>query len=199
MLKKLKRVYLIAFLTLLVSACNEVDLVDGKIPEKYKEHAEVFAGTYQGAFGGMPGELKVNLVEDNRLVISFNGLDGSDILGSDCGSNIGHVKKIRLTNSGTRENPQYSINGAVVDFDPNRCSFMVAGREIVMVVREVQGHIRFDLSLLEKTEWRRECRPEVDNNGRTRLVCENVPERSYLVGQFIKNEPLAARYLSLLH
>src|SRR5262245_17869826 len=89
-------------LTAALVGCNEVDIVDGRIPAEYLEQSRAVVGTYNGHMDGRRVALSVAL-EGDRMVMTAS----PDMLGDNCQSQIGNLLKVRVD----EDNGQYTVKG----------------------------------------------------------------------------------------
>jgi hypothetical protein len=99
-----------------LSACKTVDTPDGKIPAEYVGAAKKYEGTYHGRFQGVDGDLTLK-IEGDTPVLTYTDAQGHDILGSACGSSIGLMKNVTVS-----DGEPVSIENAAFEFNPGRCA-----------------------------------------------------------------------------
>ncbi len=185
---KLKLLSLIGAALFIFTACNEVDIVDGRIPVEYLAQAQEIVGDYRGVMERAPVILSFSL-DGDRLILSSD----RDLIGEGCESQIGDLTKIRAR----KEEGKVVVEGAKFVFDPNLCSFDVEGEILRFGIHKgLDGVFVLDASILSHTDWDTDCRVEcshnpLDNSSRSRgYGCRNVCERraqyTFLHGRFQK-------------
>ena len=102
-----------------ISACR-LDLVDGKIPEKYVSLAEQKAGQYIGTFEGKSAEVNLVVNNDGSAEVIFNNANG-DIVGPGCNSKIGKINAIWASNR--------KVGGASFDLE-TQCNIL--GKSVIL-------------------------------------------------------------------
>lgn len=179
----MKKLFL-AVLMIGLSGCRNVDFENGEVPQQYLHLAKKLAGTYTGTFNGVRTSLIVDF-DGNRPFIEVRNATGNDLIGSRCGSIIGDIKSASV--SGTEEDPK--IKSVSFHFAPNNC-ISIRGTEVVFDIKEKNGGISLQASILASREFRRECRWEVSPpppyGGGPREVCEVREDARYLYGRFSK-------------
>lgn len=143
----MKMVSALLVATLALVGCRSVEISNGEVPNEYLSEAKKLEGTYTGTFNKVPGTLRVSF-EGQKPVLTFNGQQGSDLLSSACQSEIGLLKRARIADG--------QLKTVIFAFNPNRCT-SVEGRELVIDLKEKNGQVRMDLSLLKETSWERRC------------------------------------------
>lgn len=175
---KLRLLSLIGAAVFVFTACEEVDIVDGRIPAEYLEQAEAIVGDYQGVMERSPATLSVRL-DGDRLVMTSD----RDLIGEGCESRIGDLTKVRVE----KEDDVVEVDGATFAFDPNLCSFNIEGESLQLRIKERNGVLNFDASILSYVDWVEDCRIECGHpNGGCRRVCNRRAEYNYLRGRFQK-------------
>ena len=171
----------IGALSALLVGCNDVDVVDGRIPAEYLEQSRVLVGTYAGQMEMRAVTLTLALDGDRMVMTS-----SPDFLGEGCQSAIGNLKKVKVDGN----NNNYTVEGGSFAFDPNLCSMNVRGRQLDVRLRNRNGRIELTTSVLAETEWRQECRMEcrpMPGGGMDcQQRCDYVPYSTYFDGRFVK-------------
>ncbi|MFL5812065.1 MAG: hypothetical protein ACJ763_00690 [Bdellovibrionia bacterium] len=142
---KISSLLSIALMAVAVSACKTIETPDGKIPAEYVDAAKKYEGTYHGHFEHMAGDLTLK-IEGTTPVLTFTDGQGNDIMGKGCGSSIGLMKSVTVS-----DGDQVAIQDATFQFNPGYCG---EGRELqvnvsprddgtVINVSAVKGHYEF--------------------------------------------------------
>ena len=162
--------------TISLTACNEVDVVNGEVPDQYAAAAAKYMGTYQQI--GTAGQMTISVV-DKKVVVSTD----FGLIDSRCAAKIGDLKAVKAS----EKDGQYTLNRARFAFDPNFCSISVEGKELVLTFAEKHGKLFARGEVLSETKWTRVCRLDPGPAGRgPSQVCEVVPERQYYDWNFQK-------------
>lgn len=179
--------FLVSILTMIVasigfSGCDDVDIKDGRIPAEYLEQARALEGVYPGQMDRKPVDLSIQMAGDKVILTS-----SADILGEGCQSFIGNLRKVSVD----KTNQGYRVKGAKFDFNPGRCSINVSGKSLNFTLKQRGEKTELVASLMQSTEWRRECHVECSHGGPhggtiCKNVCESVPYSVYLNGKFVK-------------
>lgn len=83
-------------LGLVFVGCKEIKTPDGNLPVEAIEVAQELTGTYVGKFNGEPATIQFEL-EGSAPKVTFQTDAGSkDIIGDDCGSTIGDLRKVKI-------------------------------------------------------------------------------------------------------
>ena len=175
----MKAILLTVLAALALAGCREVEVPNGEIPTQYMGAAQKYMGTYQRTDRGGMGELTIEM-RGQKVVAMYRG-NPNDLIGAGCGSQIGLLKTITVDEKGS----EYILKGAKFAFDPGACT-EVQGRQLHLSFREKRGQILMSGDILENTQFRQECRVEVDPWGRSRTVCEQVPYQNYFEYDFVK-------------
>ena len=173
-----RNLFFFAFFAMGISACKEIKIQNGQIPNEYMNEARQVVGTYQGTVGRQATTVTIELI-GNYLIVSAT----PDILGGSCGSQIGDLLSVLV---GGRSGSYY-VERATLAFNPNNC-LMIEGRELNLGVRRQNGQVRLTSSVLERSEWRESCEPRCTPNGCT-TVCNRTLEQSFVRGDFVKTLP----------
>lgn len=175
---KLSHLPLYGLALLLFSACQEIEIEDGRIPAQYLEQAQQLVGDYPGVMEREAATLTIAL-DGDKLILTAN----RDLLGGACESSIGDLLAIR----GRERDGVTELRSAKFAFDANQCSFNVEGNRLNFTVRQRNGNIELNASILERSELRRICRPQCDPWGRCDDNCEYERDDYYLTGRFTKS------------
>ncbi len=175
---KLRLLSLLGAAAFVFTACEEVDIVDGRIPAEYLEQARSIEGEYSGMMERQAVTLNLRL-DGDRLVLNSD----RDLIGEGCESVIGDLTKVRVD----QEDGNTVVEGAKFDFDANMCAFNIEGRSLDFRIRNRNGVTEFNASILAYRDWREECRVECSPpNGGCRRICNHYPNDQYLNGRFRK-------------
>lgn len=175
---KLRLFSLIGAAVFSFTACQEVDIVDGRIPAEYLEQAQAIVGDYTGAMEREAITLSVRLDGDKLIMTS-----DKDLIGEGCESTIGDLTKVRVD----KDDDVVEVEGATFAFDPNLCGFNVEGETLQFSIRERNGNVRLDASILAYQDWVEDCHIECGAPGSgCRRVCRWRSENRYLRGRFNK-------------
>lgn len=128
--------------------CKEVTLQDGRIPAQYLKMARTIEGVYGGSFDGVRAEVRLHLEED-RLIFNYSDRTSNDMLGPECQSEVGKLKKILVQRRGRRDQITY----LEFQFNPGYCSF-VKGREVKVLFFDEQ---EFSVRILNHTKIDEDC------------------------------------------
>ena len=172
-------------LTLLaLSACKEVKVENGEVPDQYRDMAKAYMGTYKGKMDGDAGAVTLAL-NGRKVVMTYKDARGTDILDPMCSSVIGQLKSVKVAKDGK----VYKLEAATFAFEPGHCWGDVDGREVVLNFKKKEPQIQVGASILLRQEWQERCRIEPGNpraGQPPREVCDNVPIVSYSSGKFVK-------------
>jgi len=178
---KFFQVALMSFGFLSLGACR-VDTPDGKVPTKYINQAQEKAGTYQGSFEGRPARFVLRVGNDGTATLDFFNQFG-DIVGQNCGSDIGQMSAVWATNK--------KVGGAAFEL---ATACRVLGRH-VSVDFDRNGKAQLSIVKDSHTQRRRVCdggeticRPNGDCFVTPpRCSWEETTYYSYLQGNFSKS------------
>lgn len=176
---KKRTAFLKSFLALgflFLSACDEVEFENGRVPNEYLPQAKALVGTYSGQFSREKSTLKLDLYE-NLAVLSFQSASGNDLLGPDCHSQIGILKRARIKDQ--------RISNLYFKFKPGQCD--IPGRELDLQFSN--NYKKITLRLRDHDKIVQEC--EWNDRGRVPPVppvyeCHNVVYKQYLTGTFVR-------------
>lgn len=139
MKNRLKLATLMSVLLLSVGCLKQTP--DGKIPDKYREEAQKFVGTYAGKFNGQANVAKFEISENGRAYLTFE----NPLFDEDCNTAIG-----QLTALGKKR--------AVFDFDPGSCWRRIPGNGLVVEYwGKRNGKDRVSVNILRDRLNRRMC------------------------------------------
>jgi hypothetical protein len=182
-MKKIMRlVFGLAASTTLFVSCREVELKDGRIPKEYLNMARTYEGEYAGKFENRKGSFFLTL-DGSRMRVKFVGADGStDLLSPECQSKLGNIKSVSAEELSQN---RYVLKSANVQFNPNRCSHEIEGRELLLTFRDTSLGRSMRVSLVEALDWRPECHGGGSSTP-SRTPCGPQPEYHYMEGRFIR-------------
>ncbi len=151
------KLHLMTFLPLLLfsillSGCKSIEISNGEVPNQFLAAAKKMEGVYRGKFNGVNGDLIVSF-EGNRPVVTYKNKNGRDLLNNHCESEIGLLREIQVKDED--KNPR--IDSAIFDFNPGACSLLVDGRSLRIDLKEKDGGLRLNLSLLQMVRERFDC------------------------------------------
>ncbi|MBK9323656.1 MAG: hypothetical protein IPM97_12055 [Bdellovibrionaceae bacterium] len=151
---KAQLINVISFLLLsfLLSGCKSVEIYNGEVPASLLASAKKIEGIYTGQFNGVSGNLVISF-EGNRPVVTYKNKNGTDLLNNHCNSEFGLLRDVVVKDED--KNPR--IDSAIFDFNPANCSLVVDGRSLRIDLKEKDGHLRLNLSLLQMVQKRYEC------------------------------------------
>ncbi len=124
-------------------SCKSIQIQNGQLPSGTEAAAQAFAGLYQGRAYFKPGTgpyrnahaqtIQVT-VRDRQVFLSSS----TDWLGEHCGSSVGLLKWIELSDD------FHSLNRASFEFNPGRCAGKVSAREFILTSfgRSKSGQIK---------------------------------------------------------
>lgn len=112
---KISSLLSVVALAVAVSACKTVETPDGKIPAEYVDAAKKYEGTYHGHFENMIGDLTLK-IDGQTPVLTYTDNVGNDIMGKGCGSSIGLMKSVTVSDGTPIE-----IQDATFQFNPGFC------------------------------------------------------------------------------
>lgn len=135
---KLAQIVSVIAMAAALSACKTVETPDGKIPAEYIGVAKTLEGAYLGQFDKMPSELSFKM-EGDTPVLTYTDIFGHDLIGRNCGSSIGKLKEVTLSD----ETPP-TIEMATFELNPGHCSF---DSPTIDVAVSIHGNdVKLDLS-----------------------------------------------------
>lgn len=114
---KLKQSAMAVLALVALSACNEIETPDGRVPAEFLGYAQQLVGSYGGQFEGQPTTIGLQMNGDMPYVTVTN--TGNDILGPSCRSQIGQLVSIR---GEKHNNNTYSLESATFAFSPGNCN-----------------------------------------------------------------------------
>ena len=172
-----------------LSACKEIKVTNGEVPDEYRAMAQSYIGTYKGLMDGRPATLTLAL-NNRKVVLSYKDANGRDLLDPRCKSKIGNLESVSVSKvraSADSEPIAYKLDSAKFAFDANRCWGTVEGREVVLNFTKKQTRIRVDAVILVREDLQRNCRIE-SGNPRGGLppseICDQQPVATYASGRF---------------
>lgn len=174
---------LLGFLILGFTACKSVDIQDGRIPQEYLAEARQLSGVYEGMFNNVLGDLIIDF-DGDRPVVTYRNDQDDDILGMNCESSIGALKKVSLKGS----RGDLRVGRAVFEFNPGRCYKSVQGREITFIFKQTQKGLRIEAGLLRDLGEQQRCRlrPGTPDTGENRCGTDDN-NAGYYAGVFVRN------------
>ena len=178
------KILLPALMIFALSACKEVKVENGEVPDQYREMAKAYMGTYAGKMNGNAGAVTLAL-NGRKVVMTYKDPQGSDILDPMCKSAIGRLKSVKVSKDGK----VYKLDSATFAFEPGNCWADVDGREVALSFKTKAPQIQMSASIILRQEWQEQCRIEPGNPRGglpPREVCDNVPVVSYSSGKFAK-------------
>ncbi len=158
-----------------LAACDEVEFRNGRVPAEYVAQAQASAGTFKGKFLGQEGELTLSLQDDVAL-LTYNSDKGNDLLGNECQSRIGHLKKARIKDNKRITHLYFSFNAGKCD---------IPGRELDLEFSKDYKRITLYLedydSITQECEWvqRNPPAPPI-------YECRNFARKRYFTGSFVR-------------
>jgi hypothetical protein len=172
-----------------LSACKEIKVKDGEVPDEYRAMAQAYMGTYSGVMEGSRATVTLAL-QGRKVVLTYKDANGTDILDPRCDSKIGNLQSVgvsKVRNLTGQAPAAYKLDSATFAFDANRCWGSVEGREVVLDFSKKAAHIRVDASILLREEWQRDCRinPGFPRGGLPPSeICNQQPIATFATGRF---------------
>ncbi len=161
-----------------LTACKEVQVPNGEIPNEYLSAAQQYVGAYQGAMAQRMGVLQLSL-QGNKAILEFTDSSGGhDLIDPRCQSQIGDLLTVQVSDAG---GGQYNLQKARFAFAPGNC-ISIEAKDIELDFSP-KGII--SIHLLDHQEWREECHMEGGGPGvPPREVCNPVSAAIYIDGRF---------------
>ncbi len=140
---KFTRIVSVLAMAIALSACKTVDTPDGKIPSEYVGAAKAFEGTYSGRFDGMKGDLTLK-IDGDMPVLTYTDSFGHDLLGKGCGSSIGKLKSVSISDSNTIDSADFELNTGSCAFEGRTLSVSISirGNETEFNLSAVRDHFQ---------------------------------------------------------
>lgn len=178
------KVLAVSFVAVAMTACKEVKVENGEVPDEYRALAAQYMGTYSGSMDRVPGAITFAFV-GRKVVATYQNNSGNDILNPRCESRIGNLLGVTVEGGGSKGDVR--LTAAKFAFDPNYCWPSVKGRELVVSFRNVNGALRANASILIDETFERRCRI-IPGNPSARIppreVCDMQPISQYSSGRF---------------
>ena len=172
--------YLLVAVAFTLTACDEkIETKDGNIPTEYLPYVQEFLGHYRGQFNRVANEAHLEL-NGQALKLQFQ----QDLINNVCESRVGKL----LNFSYSKKDDKITVTGAQFAFDANLCSTDVEGTVLYVTFKD--GGI--NLSLLERVEYDRHCRPPYYPSPAPPygpgpgFECRVEPHARYLNGRLLK-------------
>ncbi len=166
------------FLTVpFINSCEEVEFRDGRIPNEYVSVAKPLMGTYVGHIGSRDNQLTLKL-ESNLAMLSFKNRDGADIIGKNCGSQVGRLLRGKVDSDS-------KVEYLIFSFKPGSCN--IAAKEIRLDFENAYNKIIVSLqgqgTLDQQCEW-----SDHGRNPPTAPIyeCRDVVRTNLIRGAFFK-------------
>jgi hypothetical protein len=136
----MKHKVLLALPLLLSLIACRASLRDGKVPEKFREAAAQYSGTYQGQFEGRQMDLTLSMDSDGTARLTFKDLNKDNQLIAGCQSDVGQLRYAEVSKK------DKSVKGLTFLFHRGNCAVQgpfvdleFAGKSIkVSIVKEYQ-------------------------------------------------------------
>lgn len=188
MMSRLLRLSALGFAVLAFTACKEIKVENGEVPDQYRDAAKAYTGVYKGKMDGDAGQVTVAL-SGRKVVVTYKDAEGTDILEPACKSQIGLLTKVKASKDGKT----YKLDQATFAFEPNNCWPSVDGRELTLDFKKKESkgvtQIQMSASILLRQEWQQNCHIEPGNPRAgvpPREVCDQVPVTTWSTGKFTK-------------
>ncbi len=186
-LKKSKFIF-VSILTLnalLFTACNEIEVDDGEIPQQYRQAVQPYMGTYSGKIKGVNTQITISM-HGNKPILTVSNNTNNDITGSNCWSKVGDLISFQATEhnkTAQHNNKTYSLEYANFDFDRGMC-FVSAGEVTLKIVSPTE----FNLELEERDDRLTECPPSASRPGPIPQdpTCNEIGQVTYIRANFKK-------------
>ena len=166
---------------LILSACDDVEIEDGKVPQKYVQQVQPYLGHYVGRIEGKYTEITIGMNGNVPYLITKNN-EGGDITGTNCGSKVGKLVSVAVDDLG---GGRYQLKRASFDLDPGLC--MIEGTTVDL---KIHSTTEFDLAILDRDTRSTTCPPRTPSPGSgippVDPPCNEIGEITYLRGHFIK-------------
>lgn len=163
-----------------LSACNEIQTPDGKIPAGAESQLGEYLGEFEGHFDGASGKITLSL-EDLKPKVTFTTTDGrhQDLIDASCDSRVGSMLSYKAKKV---SDDKYVLKSVVMGFDPGACS-NIRGRALnIKFDRDRNENLKLKLSIYSHSEiGRYECLGIPPDD-----ICYNTTEYHYLEGKFKK-------------
>ena len=169
---------------LALTACEDINTPNGEIPADYIPQAQKLMGVYRGQFNRISTTVILSL-QDRTPVVEVHNSQNNDLLGANCYSRVGKLKKIHVDDS--------SVGSAVFEFNRGNCN--VQGTEITLHFRNNSMN---EIDLLESTSWENVCYPSA---GFTSMLTPPIPpppthepncrwesRQNYITGKFTREQ-----------
>jgi hypothetical protein len=178
--KRMILVLILSAASVVLSACDEISVKNGEVPDQYIEAVGEYMGLYHGFMDGVPALLEVRYV-GNKPEVSYRDFRGADILHPKCGSLIGKLETLKIgkKDQGSR------VHQATFTFDAARCSKTVKGRKLKLEFSKSSGRTHLDVSVLKHEKWEQRCDSEVSGGSGTESA-SSFECRQEKVSEFIK-------------
>ncbi len=164
-----------------LNACKEIKIENGEIPDQYLAQAQQLVGDYAGEFARRKGVLQLRL-DENVAKAHFSSSLGDDLLGEECNSRIGFLKRVTVSGDGD----EAKLKNATFAFDPNHCKDEVWGEELSLDFKKESDKIKIYASVFHYATWELDCYYTYDPIQGTRQVCSEDYVHHYLRGKFVR-------------
>ncbi len=166
------------FLTLpFINSCEEVEFRDGRVPNEYISVARPLMGTYVGHIASRDNHLTLKL-ETNLAILTFKNKDGADLIGKNCGSQVGRLLRGKVDSDS-------KVEYLIFSFNPGSCN--IPAKEIRLDFENAYNKIIVSLqdhgTLDQQCEW--------NDQGRNPPIapiyeCRDVVRANVIRGAFFK-------------
>lgn len=176
---RLRIIVLAAFTLFAFTACNEIEVQDGKVPSQYVQYVSPYLGTYSGMMEGKLTQITLSMNGD-KPVMSVSNAYGDDILVSNCESKIGDLTTVKANEVSKKK---YELDYVAFAFNPVNC-LMVEGRSVILRFKKTN---EFSISILNRDERVTRCLPPTPNlpgTPPTDPSCDQFGEVTYFRGSF---------------
>ncbi len=172
------QIILLTFCALAFTACNEISVTDGQVPQEYVAYVKPYLGTYRGEVDGKSTEIIISMY-NNVPTITVRNTYGNDITGASCGSRVGLLKSIKAEDRGDKN---YVLERANFYLEPGQC--FIQGRVVTFSFRSSN---EFILEILERDERKICPPPRTGPKGASPIDdCDDFSQMTYITGQFKK-------------
>lgn len=167
--------WLVVGFAFILFGCNEITVIDGKVPQEILSEAQKLVGEYPGSFNWREGVLHVRM-EGEKLKVGFSSKLGNDILGADCNSWIGDLKTVQVDQQGDSQK-------ILAKFAFHRGNCWAEGDQLELQFSGHNGKVEVWAQIFDYMEWKDSCQ-EHDRGDGVPKPCVSKAVKHYLTGYF---------------